>query len=198
MKLKLHLVASCFAIFTTLLNAQPANDDCANAQFIDVTTTFQIVPFNLTSASVNSESACAGDPVDNYIDVWFEFVMPTSGSLVINGSVSNNRFNIYDSCNGNEIACFQTTSSVQGLIQGNTYLLRVNRWLPQDIAGFQEFFIYALEPLPNDDCNNSENIIIDTADFFNNNTPLIKLINYLSIRYIFQIVKSIKFIIAIT
>ena len=44
----------------------------------------------------------------------------------------------------------------------------------------------------------NENIMIDTADFFNNDSPMIKLINYLSIRFIFQVVKSIKFIIAIT
>ena len=43
-----------------------------------------------------------------------------------------------------------------------------------------------------------EKIMIDTADFFNNDLRLVRLINFLSIRYIFQAVKSIKFIVAIT
>ncbi len=159
--MKRKLLLLLFVCTYSLCFSQPANDDCVNAEFINVTTSFLSVPFDITDASVNTESACEGDPLDDYIDVWFEFVMPTSGNLFINGSVSNNRFNIYDSCGGTEVACFQTTQTVSGLTQGNTYLIRVNRWLPQNIAGFQAFSIFALEPLPNDDCANAELIAVD-------------------------------------
>jgi hypothetical protein len=89
--------------------------------------------------------------------------MPTSCKLSINGSVAINGFNIYDSCNGTEIDCFSTNELVEGLVEGNSYLLRVRRRQSQNIETFQEFYIYALEPLPNDTCSNSENIEVDTA-----------------------------------
>lgn len=163
MKTKLHMTLLLFFAALMMLQAQPANDDCTNAQNISVTTEFQVVTFDLTDAAINNESACSGDGLDDFVDVWFQFVMPTSGNLYINGSVSNNGFNIYDSCNGTEFACFNTNEYVENLVEGNTYLLRVRRWLPQNIENFQEFFIYALEPLTNDTCSNSENIVVDNT-----------------------------------
>jgi len=120
------------------LSAQPANDDCVNAENITVTTLSQSVPFDLTDATINNE-------------------------LYVNGGVSVNKFNIYDTCNGTELACFSTNQYVENLVEGNTYVLRVRRWLPQHTANNQVFFIYALAALTNDTCSESDTLTIDNT-----------------------------------
>ncbi len=161
--MKSKLLLFFLLISSVIVNAQPANDNCENAQEITVTTSFQVVAFDLMTATVNNESACSGDSLDDYVDVWYQFVMPTAGKLSINGSVAINGFNIYDSCNGTELICFSTSNLVEGLVEGNNYTLRVRRRTSQNTPNFQEFYIYALEPLANDTCANSENIVVDSS-----------------------------------
>src|SRR5690606_2246008 len=88
---------------STFVNAQTANDHCEDAQNITVTTSSQVVNFNIIDAVIENESACEGSAAANYADVWYEFTMPITGNLYINDTLNRNRFAIYDACDGNEI-----------------------------------------------------------------------------------------------
>lgn len=104
-----------YVLFGIAAYAQPSNDACTSAQFITVNTSFQNINFDLTNATVNNESGCSGDPVDDYVDVWYQFIMPVTGKIYINGSVTKNRFNIYNGCNGTELHCFTRISLLMTL-----------------------------------------------------------------------------------
>ncbi|TBV25226.1 MULTISPECIES: T9SS type A sorting domain-containing protein [Meridianimaribacter] len=152
-----------YVLFGIAVFAQPSNDACTSAQFITINTSFQNIDFDLTNATVNNESGCSGDPADDYVDVWYQFIMPVTGKLYINGSVTKNRFNIYNSCNGTELHCFTSNKLIDDLIQGSSYILRVRRWLPHNDGNNQSFLIRAYETPANDTCNNSETIIVDNT-----------------------------------
>uniref|UniRef100_UPI004048ED3F T9SS type A sorting domain-containing protein n=1 Tax=Gelidibacter sp. TaxID=2018083 RepID=UPI004048ED3F len=106
---------------------EAANDTCATATNITVTTTLQAIAIDINNANLNLTSACSGSSNALYADVWFSFTMPNQEVLVINGQSSINRFALYNSCGGTEIACFFNSNTISGLVPGNVYKLRVFR-----------------------------------------------------------------------
>ncbi|RAJ18191.1 T9SS type A sorting domain-containing protein [Olleya aquimaris] len=143
--------------------AQPANDDCSNAQIITVSTTNLNVPFDINTATLNNQEGCSGTTAD-YADVWFEFTMPTNGNLYIDGSLSWNQFAIYDSCGGTELNCFSSNGLLDNLASGTTYKLRVFRGSgTASNTSYQNFNIIAFDSVTNDDCASSENITVSAT-----------------------------------
>lgn len=168
MKTKLILLSTLSFLVTHLIFAQPTNDDCSNAEVITGITSYQNISFDITNASLENEPGCEGSASTNYADVWYEFTMPVTGVLYINGSTFYNRFSLYDTCNGSELSCFVTNNSIYNLVQGNTYLLRVYRLESHIGNGGQSFLIRAYETPENDNCNNATDITInETAQTIN-------------------------------
>ncbi|MEW4923517.1 T9SS type A sorting domain-containing protein [Algibacter sp. 2305UL17-15] len=103
-----------------------ANDICDNAENLTVDTSLMTVDFNIAGASINNEVGCTGT-TDDYADVWFEFTMPISGSLQVDGDTNLNKFALYDVCNGNQIECGINDPLFENLLSGNSYKLRAFR-----------------------------------------------------------------------
>ena len=143
--------------------AQPANDDCSNAQVINVTTSNINIPFDINTATLNNEEGCSGTTAD-YADVWYEFTMPVNGNLYIDGAIGWNNFAIYDACGGTELNCFATNALLDNLTSGSTYKLRVFRSASTYTnTGYQNFSIQAFQSATNDDCSNAQNISVSTS-----------------------------------
>ncbi|WP_397364704.1 T9SS type A sorting domain-containing protein [Olleya sp. R77988] len=142
--------------------AQPANDDCANADLITVTTTATNHTFDINTAVLNNETICA--TTNDFADVWYQFTMPFNGNVYVNGSLSWNGFALYDTCGGTEIQCGTTNEFFTNLTSGTSYTLRVYR--PSTTASntsYQFFSIKAFQSATNDDCTASENITVSST-----------------------------------
>jgi uncharacterized delta-60 repeat protein len=138
---------SSFQNFSIQAFGSVPNDLCDNATILTVNTTLQNIPFYITGATINTESGCEGSTSEELSDVWFQFEMPFDGAVSINGQIFWNQFSLFETCNGSEISCFATNGLIEGLQQGEVYLLRVFR--TQALAAnssFQRFFIQAIPP----------------------------------------------------
>ncbi len=163
MKTRILFIVLLFV--SNAIYAQPANDSCANAETIALSTMSQTINFSINDAQINNEVGCEGTAPSNYADVWYEFTMPVNGNILINGQSSINRFAIYDACAGTEIKCFFNNNIVDGLIDGNTYHLRVFRTQTNaSNPSFQSFTIQAFETPENENCSNALNINVETAN----------------------------------
>jgi hypothetical protein len=151
-------------LFNTYIFAQPVNDTCVDSINIAISTaSSSTVTFDLSSAISNFESGCASSAADNYVDIWYDFIMPVNGNIYINGSIYWNKFQLLDACNGNEINCLNNRGMFNNLIAGNSYKLRVYRYNSNATSGYNSFSIQAFEQALNIDCTNSENITVTTA-----------------------------------
>ncbi|WP_420574414.1 T9SS type A sorting domain-containing protein [Kordia sp.] len=133
------------------------NDECATAEVIteDITTQ-RTINFNNAAATESLDGSC--DTVSNtYLDLWYEFTMPVTGNIYISGANFADRFTIYDTCGGSELACFADDGFAYSLTPG-TYYLRA--YSTDDNADADSFNIQAFEQLPNDDCANAEMISV--------------------------------------
>src|SRR5690554_1287466 len=148
--------------FTTQAFEEVTNDDCATAENIAVTTSESTVNFNIGGATINNEEGCSGSTTSEYADIWYDFTMPVNGNLYVNGTISWNRFALYDSCGGSEIQCGDSNQLFTGLSAGTNYKLRVFRSRSGADNGYLSFTIQAYEEAPNDDCANAENIVVTT------------------------------------
>src|SRR5690554_3744772 len=147
--------------FTIQAYEEVANDDCANAENIVVTTSESTVNFNIGGATINNEEGCTGTTSD-FVDIWYDFTMPVNGNLYVNGTISWNRFALYDSCSGTEIQCGDSNQLFTGLSAGTNYKLRLFRYSSRADDGYLSFTIQAYEEVANDDCANAENIVVTT------------------------------------
>ncbi|MBU2940098.1 hypothetical protein KO494_11165, partial [Lacinutrix sp. C3R15] len=149
-------------LLTQFAFAQLANDDCANADLITVSSTSTNYTFNINTAILNNQSICS--TTADYADVWFEFSMPFDGNLYVDGTLSWNNFAIYNTCGGAEIDCGSTNKLFTNLSSGNTYLLRVYRTAATaPNTNYQSFDIIAFQSLTNDTCSTSQNISVTTT-----------------------------------
>ncbi|WP_298515654.1 T9SS type A sorting domain-containing protein [uncultured Kordia sp.] len=136
----------------------PANNDCANAEIISVTTTNAIlVSFNNGMATQSLLSSC-DTAATTYPDVWYEFTMPVNGNIRITGVNGLDGFSLYNTCGGAEIGCFYDDGFFFNLSTG-TYKLRATSTLAQ--AGADSFSIQAFETIANDECATAEVITDD-------------------------------------
>ena len=144
--------------------AQPANDTCANAQVITVTTASNTnITFDTATAVSNNEVGCSGTTAADYVDVWYEFTMPVNGNVFVDGSIAWNKFQLLDACNGTELFCISSSGFFYNLTAGTTYKLRVYRETSSATNSYQDFNIQAYDLLSSDNCANAEPITISTA-----------------------------------
>lgn len=127
MTTQLRYLILFFSIISFCSFAQPANDDCNNAEILTVSSSTQTINFDLSQGASNYENGCNSIDIGDYVDIWYEFTMPVNGAIHINGSSGLNRFALYDSCGGNQMECFSNESYIENLSQNETYVLRLYR-----------------------------------------------------------------------
>ena len=159
--------------FTVLLEetpVPPAFNECATAQALSVYPYGQsagneteVYSIYLTSSGI--QSSC--DPnINNDLDAFFSFTAPASGKIrILYGGPEGNwvRSAIYDTCGGNEIACWynEPVKIIEGLTPGQAYILKT--WQDEGYYFFGPYTV-AIEEYPappaNDECVNAEDLII--------------------------------------
>ncbi len=148
--------------FSVQAFAPIANDECVNRETITISTSNFTQPAPNSSLASTSLSASCDSSSNTYLDLWYEFVMPVTGTVDITFSNNTQTFSLYDSCAGTELQCFSNNGVFQNLQSGSTYILRVAERTTD--AGTMNFRLQAYEYATNNDCANSENIIIETAN----------------------------------
>ena len=78
--------------FPLEMYAQPANDNCTNAESIALTTANLTVNFFINNATLNAEQGCDSS-TSQYADIWYNFTMPVDGNIYIDGNITWNRSN---------------------------------------------------------------------------------------------------------
>ncbi|WP_299768131.1 T9SS type A sorting domain-containing protein [uncultured Dokdonia sp.] len=113
--------------FTIQAFEAATNDACDAPQPIEVlqeTTT--VIPVDNRGATESIDASCDTASVDN-LDLWYSFTMPVNGTVEISAVANSEGFTLYEECSGEEIDCFYNDGSFFELINGNSYLLRVNK-----------------------------------------------------------------------
>lgn len=137
------------------------NDECVNRETIVISTTTFTQPNPNSSFSSESVSASCDTSNNTYLDMWYEFVMPVTGTVEVTFSNNKQAFTLYESCSGVELQCFSNIGLFQNLNQNGTYVLRVAEQSTE--VGVMNFRLQAYEYAPNDECADSETILIETA-----------------------------------
>jgi len=91
--------------------------------------------------------------------------MPVTGNAIITNTYGNDIFTLYDACSGTEIQCGFGNENYLGLTQNTNYKLKVASRV--DLIATRSFNIQAFFVNPNDDCNTSTTIAIETANAVN-------------------------------
>jgi hypothetical protein len=157
------------ALASTSLAQAPANDECANATVITVSTnsTCNNSVFATTLDATQSLAPCAGTTAE---DVWFQFTA-TDVSQVIKLSPSGLLLGVVEVFSGScgsltSIGCFSAhvndlefRRAVSGLTIGNTYFIRVYANYPDGGA----FSLCIFPPSPNDECTGAIDIPLNTG-----------------------------------
>ncbi|WP_179318989.1 T9SS type A sorting domain-containing protein [Winogradskyella helgolandensis] len=149
-------------LLTQIALAQPANDDCATAETIAVTTTASTVNFEIAEATITNEIGCA-ESTSDYADIWYNITMPVNGNLYVDGTIGWNNFALYDTCGGTQLQCGSGNQLFTDLTATTNYKLRLFRTEANaDNNGYRTFTIQAFEAVTNDDCASAENIAVTT------------------------------------
>ncbi len=138
------------------------NDDCDNAESILVEAANPLEVFQDARAATESTDSSCETASNTNLDLWYKFTMPVDGNLRITAAGGFDNFSLYTDCVGTEIACFFNDGFAFGLTSGTEYKLRF-----ATLAGFADadsFVIQAFETIMNDDCDNAESIVVETAN----------------------------------
>ncbi len=150
-----------FGVCVTEASPPPANDDCSGAISLTVYPEGGGAGNEISASTVDATASqyahTSCDDVGTNLDLFYTFVAPASGTVaIITGGDTGDDIEaaVYDSCGGNELACFGTGTYklVSGLTGGQTYVLQI--WHDDFNAG--DFTIVLEEgPTgpPNDDCS---------------------------------------------
>lgn len=152
--------------FTYFIVNSATNDDCSTSEAISVTTNVLTVDYDIDGADLESSSRCNGTGIGYYADIWYDFIMPVNGNLIIDTAFTNeNYYEIYDTCGTTRLDCGYDSFVFYGLSAGTNYKLRVFRAENELFEDFwdQTFDISAAEVSSNNDCANSENITITST-----------------------------------
>ena len=122
-------------------NAQPAaNDTCASA-FV-VSAAGSVSADNSAQTSSGVDAACSpgvsGGPVADVLDLWYEFIAPSTGLWRINtcGSTYNTTVAAYSACGGATLECNSDSAVCGGAqsnidvatVAGTSYYIQVSGW----------------------------------------------------------------------
>ncbi len=144
------------------------NTTCATSQTIIVTEANTFPTTNFNGSNLLENQLICNQNSNNYFDAWFSFVMPVSGNLILSSTASNSNFyELFDACEGISIACENGNTTIQNLVIGNTYKLRVLRResnLVTNPSANNNFIIVALAIANNDTCATAENISVSEIE----------------------------------
>lgn len=128
------------------------NDECIDAFLIPDIDQEQIISLDTRAASESLDSSCETDTDEN-LDLWYRFTMPFDGLLKVSGVFGVNKLALFDSCGGNEVACFAGNGVFYNLSSGQVYFLRYAT--TRQMANVDDFFVQAFINLPHDLCENA-------------------------------------------
>ncbi len=140
----------------SLLTAQAANDDCANATALTVgACPANAVAGNTSDGTPDGDFSC--DSAGDNAGLWYSFVAPATGAVTLNVTdlgAGTPESAVFDACGGTELSCSTSAGSriVSSLTPGATYLVVV--W--GDVSFGQGPFEICVEeatPISNDDCS---------------------------------------------
>lgn len=154
--MKTKLLSITIMLLSCVVYSQQANDTCADAEVLTITTTSQQVNLDLTGVVYTSQNGCDATDIDNYTNYWYEFTMPANSNLYINVTINNNA-ELYDACGGTQLYCFTTNKLITDLVGGQTYKLRIFRSQSQGSTR-PYFYINSYDKIVNDDCSNAETL----------------------------------------
>ncbi|WP_456437288.1 T9SS type A sorting domain-containing protein [Psychroserpens sp.] len=143
--------------------ATAPNDECANSETITMpTANYTDFTVDTRTATESTDASCE-DATENNVDVWYDFVMPVNGNIQISNVGSDRHtFSIFDSCGGAEVDCNYENGYFTNLTLGTTYMLRVSTKAVN--AKILDFRLQAFVFATNNDCANSQAIIVNTAN----------------------------------
>ncbi|MEL6256507.1 MAG: hypothetical protein AAFR87_31180, partial [Bacteroidota bacterium] len=137
------------------------NDECVDAFLIPDIDQEQTISLDTRAASESLDSNCETDTDEN-LDLWYKFNMPFEGLLKVSGVFGVNKLALFDSCGGNEMACFSSNGVFYNLNSTQTYFLRYAT--TQQMANVDDFRVQAFRNLAHDLCENAIEILrIDSA-----------------------------------
>ncbi|WP_452230928.1 T9SS type A sorting domain-containing protein [Lacinutrix sp. MEBiC02404] len=157
------LADNVYQNFSIKAYPEVANDDCASAQTLNVTTEDTYVAFEIGGATINNEEGCTGTTAD-YIDIWYDFTMPVNGNLFVAGTTTWNSFALYDSCGGTQMQCGTSDQLYSGLTAGTNYKLRLFRTVALADNTYQYFSIKAYPEVINDTCASAQTLNVTTVE----------------------------------
>ena len=139
-----------------------ANDECLGRIPITVATGgVSSYSVDLRNATESLDGSCDGNAANDYLDAWYEFIMPVNGNIRVTNIGGTAGISIYDSCGGTELSCNYGNDFVYNLTATTTYVIRVtNRAL---FAGVVNFDLEAFETLANDECLDRIPITVTTG-----------------------------------
>ncbi len=180
------LLSACFAI---VAYAQPANDNCADAEVLPGPGTYPFTSIDATTDGPDHPSDCLSSGTTGavtYNDVWYSFTPDWSGFAKFSTCGTANfdtKIIVYDAgaacpvqdgqvhaCNEDgSAACTNSTSeTIFAVTNGATYLLRLGGWGdgPPGESGSGTFSIeeYIFNGPLNDDCVNAIELLMDSDD----------------------------------
>jgi hypothetical protein len=116
-----------FLGFTIQAFEAATNDVCGLAEPITLSENPTSITFNTGGASIDTTEGCSTDVAD-YSDVWFQFTLNEEATIDIDGTIIWNTFQLFSTCGGPSLGCFENDGSFPSLSAG-TYYLRVFREL---------------------------------------------------------------------
>lgn len=183
------LVTLLFTLFFAVgAFAQPANDNCADAEVLPAPGTYSFTTIDATTDGPDHPSNCAsngGTVIAVYNDVWYSFTPTWTGFAFwsLCGTADfDTKIMVYNAgvacpvADGQVLACNEDGSGCAGftseiifpVTSGGTYLLRLGGWgdAPPGESGSGTFVIeeYILSGPPNDDCANAIELFMDADD----------------------------------
>lgn len=139
----------------------PPNDECSNPIAIANPDQERSIILDTREATETLNASCE-DPLENHLDLWYDFTMPYDGNLQITGVFGFNRLVLYDQCAQNELECGIGNSLFLNLIGNQSYLIRYAAIESQ--AGADEIFVRSYPTALNDQC-------VDAIDLGDISTP---------------------------
>lgn len=175
-------------VFAVLGYAQPANDNCADAEVLPGTGMYNFTTIDATTDGPDHPNNCSssgGTVISVYSDIWYSFTPDWTGfaDWSLCGTADfDTKIMVYNAgaacpvMDGQVLACNEDGSGCAGytsevifpVTSGETYLLRLGGWgsAPPGESGSGTFTIepYVFNGPPNDDCVNAIELFMDADD----------------------------------
>ena len=100
-----------------------SNDECMNAIEIFRIDSLQTISLDTRNATESMDMSCEDSTVKN-LDLWYQFIMPFHGDIVVSEMNNAHNVSLWSACDGPEFFCFYGSGIFSGLTDSTTYYLR--------------------------------------------------------------------------